>query len=286
MKARIERISTGGEASFLCRRRTDARFDFLWHFHPEIELTLIVGSRGRRFVGDSIEPYQDGDLVLLGPDLPHTWHSDPGRKGRHEALFCQFSRDFLGPAFLESPELAGVSRLLARSARGLSFSGRTQKAVARRLEGLGGKEGLPRLAELLGILDELARSREARPLSGRLYVPALRRGDAERIDRVCRYLNERCRDRVSLAEAAGVAHLSIPAFGRLFRRTTGKTLVDYLNELRTGLACRELIETERPVSEIAFDSGFSNLSNFNRRFRTLKGLSPREYRRAFRPEDH
>jgi AraC-like DNA-binding protein len=91
---------------------------------------------------------------------------------------------------------------------------------------------------------------------------------------------------VSLAEAAQVAHLSIPAFCRMFRRTTGKTLVGYLNELRTGEVCRELIETERPVSEIAFGSGFNNLSNFNRRFRAQKGLSPRDYRRAFRAENH
>jgi AraC-like DNA-binding protein len=103
---------------------------------------------------------------------------------------------------------------------------------------------------------------------------------------VCRHLNARVLEGVTLSEAAGVAHLSIPAFGRLFRRTTGKTLVEYLNELRTGLACRELIETERPVSDIAYDSGFNNLSNFNRRFRGLKGMSPRDYRRAFRPQDH
>jgi AraC-like DNA-binding protein len=286
MKAAIERVSTGPAASFRCRRRVDARFGFLWHFHREIELTYIVHSRGRRFVGDSIEPYEDGDLVLLGPDLPHTWHSDPRRKGPHEAVFCQFSREFLGEAFIESPELAAVDRLLGRSARGLRFVGRTQKAVGRRMEGLDRLDGVPRLAALLEILDALARSRDARPLSGRRFVPLLRRGDAERIDRVCRLLNERCLEGVSLSEAAAAAHLSVPAFGRLFRRTTGKSLVVYLNELRTGLACRELIETDRPVSDIAFASGFHNLANFNRRFRALKGMSPREYRRAFRPEDH
>jgi AraC-like DNA-binding protein len=281
MKARIERVSTGDAASFLCRRRADSSFGFYWHFHPEIELTLIVRSRGRRFVGDSIEPYEDGDLVLVGPNLPHTWSSDPARKGRHEAVFCQFSREFL-----KSPELAGVGRLFDRSARGLRFTGRTQKSVARRLEGLDGVPGLRRLAGLLEILDELARSTESRALSGRGYVPALRSGDAERIDRVCRFLNGRFTEGVTLAEAASVAHLSIPAFSRMFRRTTGRTLVAYLNELRTGLACRELMETGRAVSDIAYDSGFNNLSNFNRRFRSLKGLSPREYREAFRPDNH
>jgi AraC-like DNA-binding protein len=281
MKARIERVSPGGAASFLCRRRIDPRFGFYWHAHPEIELTLIVRSRGRRFVGDSIEPYEDGDLVLVGPNLPHTWDSDPRRSGRHEALFCQFSGSFLGEDFLHAPELAAVRRLLDRSAQGLRFTGRTQKAAARRMEGMDRLQGLGRLAALLEVLDLLARSREVRPLSSPEFVPSLRRGDAGRIDRVCRMLNERCTERITLAEAAAEAHLSIPAFSRFFRRKTGRTLVAYLHELRTGLACRELIETERPVSDIAFDSGFNNLSNFNRRFRSLKGMSPREFRRQF-----
>jgi AraC-like DNA-binding protein len=281
MKARIEKVSTGGGASFICRRRVDPRFGFYWHFHPEIELTYIVRSRGRRFVGDSIEPYDDGDLVLLGPNLPHTWASDPRRAGRQEALFCQFSESFLGPDFLRAPELAPVRRLLDRAAHGLRFGGRTQKAVARRMEEMQRLQGLGRLAALLEVLDQLARSREQRPLSSREFVPALRPGDAGRIDRVCRILNERFTERVTLAEAAAAAHLSVPAFSRFFRRKTGRTLVAYLNELRTSLACRELIETERSVSDIAFDSGFNNLSNFNRRFLQLKGMSPRDFRRQF-----
>ncbi len=281
MKAAVERVSTDAGASFLCRRRLDTRFGFHWHFHAEIELTAILHSRGRRFVGDSIEAYGDGDLVLLGPNLPHTWQSDAGRRGRHEAVFCQFPETFLGT---ELPELVGVRRLLQRSSRGLRFTGATQKAVLRKMEVLDRAQGLTRLRGLLDILDQLARSRDARPLSSREFVPELRRGDAERVDRVCRHLNGRVTEGVTLAEAARVAHLSIPAFSRAFRRTTGKTLVGYLQELRTGLACRALIESERPISDIAFGSGFHNLSNFNRRFRELKGMSPREYRRAHRPD--
>src|SRR6185436_14189073 len=276
MKANVERVSTGGGASFICRRRTDPRFGFYWHVHPEIELTHIVRSRGRRFVGDSIEPYEDGDLVLVGPNLPHTWDSDPRRRGPHEAVFCQFSESFLGPDFLRAPELAPVRRLLDRASQGLRFTGKTQKAVAHRMGSMDRLPGLARLAALLETLDLLARSRDVRPLSSREFVPGLRRGDAGRIDRVCRFLNERCTGRITLAEAAAAAHLSIPAFSRFFRRKTGRTLVAYLNELRTGLACRALIESDRSISDIAFDSGFNNLSNFNRRFLGLKKMSPRE----------
>ena len=285
MKARIERVSPGGGDSFICRRRIDPRFGFNWHLHPEIELTLILHSRGRRFVGDSIEPYEEGDLVLVGPNLPHTWDSDPNRRGRHEAVFCQFSESFLGPDFLRAPEMAAARRLLERSARGLKFSGKTQKAVVRRMESMDRLQGLARLAALLEVLDLLARSRDVRPLSSREFVPALRRGDAGRIDRVCRFLNERFTGRITLAEAAAAAHLSIPAFSRFFRRKTGRTLVAYLNELRTGVACRELIESERSISDIAFDSGFNNLSNFNRRFLELKKMSPRAFRRQFQSRE-
>lgn len=283
MKAWRERVSPGGEASFLWRRRKDDRFGFLWHYHPEVELTLILQSRGRRFVGDSIEPYERGDLVLVGKNLPHTWESAGGGSVPHEAVFCQFSEDFLGADFLRSPELGGVRRLVERAGRGLRFVGSTQKAAARRLEAMDGLEGLARLGSLLEILDLLARSRESQSLSSRHFVPSLRRGDADRIDRVCRFLNSRYEDRVSLPEAAAVAHLSIPAFCRFFRRKTGRTFVAYLNELRTGQACRDLIESDRSVSDIAFDAGFNNLSNFNRRFLALKGMSPREFRRQFQP---
>jgi AraC-like DNA-binding protein len=283
MKAKVERVSPGAEASFICRRRTDPRFGFYWHVHPEVELTFIVRSRGRRFVGDSIEPYEDGDLVLLGSNLPHTWDSDPRRRGPHEAVFCQFSESFLGAEFLRSPEMAPARRLLDRAARGLRFTGRTQRAVARRMEGMDRLRGLARLAALLEVLDELARSRDVRPLSSREFVPE--RGDAGRIDRVLRVLNDRCTGRITLAEAAAAAHLSVPAFSRFFRRKTGRTLVAYLNELRTGLACRELVESDRSISDIAFDCGFNNLSNFNRRFLELKGMAPRAFRGQFQSRE-
>ena len=217
----------------------------------------------------------------MGPGLPHTWDSDPARRGPNEAVFCQFSPDFLGPEFLAAPELLPVRRLLERSARGLRFTGRTQREVAERMDGMERLEGPGRLIALLHVLAALARSRDARPLSSRAFAPSTRRGDAERIDRVCRHLTEHYTDRVPLAEAARVAHLSIPAFSRFFKVRTGRTLVAYLNELRVGRACRALIETDRPVSDIAFDSGFNNLSNFNRRFRDAKGLSPRAFRAQF-----
>lgn len=274
MLAYLEKIAPLGGASFLCRRRRDRGFGFAWHFHPEVELTLILRSRGRRFVGDSVEPYRDGDLVLLGPHLPHTWASDPARGGLHEALCCQFREDWV-PA---TPEFRAVRALLGRASRGLRFPA---AAVASRFKDLDRCSGAARFLGLLEILDRLARERGAVPLASRAYTTAPRAAGSERIERVCRALNERFTEEVSLPEAAALAHLSIPAFTRAFKRATGKTLVGYLAELRIGSACRQLIESTRPVSEIAFDCGFQNLSHFNRRFLALKGASPRDFRRLY-----
>lgn len=278
MLARAERVSTSPGASFALKRRRDRGFAFAWHFHPELELTWILRSRGRRFVGDSIEDYRDGDLVLLGPGVPHTWHSEPG--GRHEALVLQFAPDFLGEGFLRAPELLALRRLIERAARGLVFGPRTLRRVAGLLEGMEDVEGLPRLRLLLEVLERLAAARDVRPLASR--APASpRREDLGRIDRVCRFLAERYTGDVALAEAAATAHLSVPAFCRFFKSRTGKTLVAYLNELRIGRACRLLLETDRSVSDICYDAGFHNLSNFNRRFLALKRSTPRAYRAAF-----
>jgi AraC-like DNA-binding protein len=280
MLAYLERVAAGTEASFLCRRRREGRFGFAWHFHPEFELTRILRGRGRRFVGDSLEAYGEGDLVLLGPNLPHTWQSE-GR-GPHEALFCQFRGDFLGPAFWSAPELRRVRALLSRARRGLRFPA----AEGRGFHDLDRLPPSRRLLGLLDVLDGLARSHRAVPLVGPGYVPAAdAAGGSSRLEAVCREAQERFSEDFRLPEAARLAHLSVPAFSRAFRRATGKTFVAYLSELRIGAACRELIETERPVSDIALDAGFRNLSNFNRRFLRLKGCSPRAFRVQYREAD-
>jgi AraC-like DNA-binding protein len=283
MIARAERVAPGPASSFVWKRRRDPRFEFSWHFHPEVELTRVVRSRGRRLVGDSVEDYADGDLVLLGPELPHTWHSEPGRRGPHEAVVVQFAPAFLGPAFLAVPELLPVRRLLERARRGLRFEGRPAREVGRRLDAMQDLDGFARLRSLLEVLALLAAERRARPLASPGYAPPARRGDPARIDRVCRFLAERFLEDVPLAEAASRAHLSPSAFCRFFRARTGKTLVGYLNELRIGHACRLLVETDRPVADVAFASGFHNLAHFNRRFLALRGRPPREFRRAFSP---
>jgi len=281
MQALFEKIQPQGQ-SFQVKERCDPQFEFRWHYHPEIELTLIQESHGTRFVGDDLSRYGPGDLVLLGPNLPHTWQSDEqSRLKKHRALYTQFHSDFLGDTFFATPELSGVRRLLENAGRGLRFSGRTVPAANALLEKMLASSGVKRVTLLLELLDLLSNARSATPLSSRAFAPALNHADQNRIDTVCRFINERYTEGVAQPEVARIAHLSVPAFSRFFKRSLGRTFTAYVNELRIGRACQMLIESDKSVAEICYASGFENLSNFNRRFLTLKKTGPREFRRRY-----
>jgi AraC-like DNA-binding protein len=286
MQASFESIVAGSHASFAYRSFKMRGFPFRWHFHPEYELTLIVSGEGRRFVGDHIGEFAAGDLVLLGRNLPHTWDSRPPAtpRFRSHAICIQFADDFLGASFFGRPELARIRRLLKRSAVGLKFGRRSHTAVARRMLAMRELDPLGRLVELIGVLDQLARGRDAVELSSPGFVPSLRSEDRQRIDRVYRFVNQHFSRGVRLEEAAGLVGMSASTFSRFFHRTSGKAFTTYVNELRIGSACRLLIETDRGIAEIALEVGFGNLSNFNRRFLELKQIRPRDYRQHFRRE--
>lgn len=281
MLPELERIPTP-DSSFACREGIGRGFAFKWHFHPELELTLISRGTGKRFVGDHIGRFGAGDLVLLGANLPHTWRSDRAPAGQtHRSLYVQFRPDLLGPQWLAMPEARGLSSLFDRARRGLLVSGRTRADVAARLERMRGAGGLARLLHLLETLDVLARSRHLTPLSSPRYAVPTAPAQAHRIDAVCRFLNDHYRRPIALAEAAERAHLSESAFSRFFIRMTGRTFKGYLNELRVGTACDLLVRTEGKVTSIAGASGFQNLSNFNRQFRKVRGMSPAQFRKQF-----
>lgn len=274
----MEHLTVATGTSFRVQLRREPRFAFEWHFHPEYELTLVTAGAGRRYVGDVMEPYQPGDLVLVGPEMPHTWQSDSASWS--EAVVVQFRRDFLGPGLWRAPELADVSVLLSRANRGLAFpDGPTESVFALATE----PDATLRLLALLPVLVTLTRA-TARPLASEGYAPRLDEHARRRIDAVCRYLAEHHTGPVPLSEAARIANLTPAAFCRFFRRATGHTLTGYLTLLRIGAARRQLIETDRPVTQIAADCGFASLSHFNRTFRRLTGESPRQFRRAF-PSD-
>ena len=277
MKPRFEDIgSKRGANSYVAYRYATSAFPFLWHYHPEYELTLILEGSGERMVGDSHEYFFPGDLVLLGPGLPHTWVSEV----MSAAVVVQFSEGFIAP-ILEYPECDRIRQLLARSSQGLAFpvtglgKGDLMAAIMR----LPVAKAAGRITGLLDVLQVLAGSRvEARPLASPYFQPALGKKTEGRIGKVFQYLHRHSGERVALADVAALINLSESAFCKFFKRTTGKTFSDYVSDIRIGHACRLLAESDDSISEIAFRSGFESLTYFNRVFLRKKGTRPREFR--------
>jgi AraC-like DNA-binding protein len=272
--ASFEYIITTSSVSWKVHRVYLPRFEPDWHFHPEYELTCILQGAGTRLVGDSVEDYVAGDVTLIGPELPHTYVSTPGPT-MHEAIVVQFRRDFLGESFFENPEFAAVAAMLDRASRGLTFDAKS--LMLERLEQL---EPAERTVALLQVLVDLSHL-PPKVLGSEQDTPALSRATAERIEAMVGAILSGYELKLTLADIAAAAHLSPSSASRLFRRCTGSTITRYVNVVRVNAACRLLRDTDRSIASIATDCGYVNLSNFNQRFREVKYLSPREYRRNF-----
>lgn len=276
MKALFEDVgSKTGNQAFLAYGFTIPFFAFKWHYHPEYELTLITQGRGKRLVGDSYENYDAGDLVLLGPDLPHTWVSNPSKKKHASAVVIQFSQKFT-QSFLHFNEFKEVSVLLASASRGLAFS---SSELANQIIHLPEKSGVEKVTALLLILQTLAHQKPKKLASD--YFRAVRGTENEkRINIVCQYVQKHAAEKIILDKVAALVHLSRSAFCKFFKRATGKTLSEYVNDLRIGNACEQLIESEKPINEIAYQTGFESLTYFNRLFIKRKKMTPRQFREA------
>lgn len=285
MKPLIERVAVApGQSWTLLNRRLDGGIPFEWHHHPEYELTLTLNSKGQRFVGDHVEAYDHGDLVLLGPNLPHTWASS-GRHlagEPHVALVMWFRPEWIDGLTEKVVELAALKPMLSVAGRGIRYSD-TAATVARPVI-----EAMPSLApakRLLALLDVLlmlsedgGRSVLARADRRQRTIPE---SDRPRIERVLDHVHRHYRERQTIQGLSEIAHLSPSGFQRLFQRHIRMSVLDYLAQLRIGMACQLLISTSRPIAHVAADVGYDNLSHFNRQFRTLKGATPRAFRSGF-----
>jgi len=278
MKPLFEDIdSKRGANSYVAYRYATTAFPFLWHYHPEYELTLILEGSGERMVGDHHEYFFPGDLVLLGPGLPHTWVSEV----KSAAVVIQFSERFLAP-MLQYPECDRIRQLLARASQGLAFpvSGLGKSGLLAAVERLPQAKSVSRITALLEVLQGLAGPRmAARVLASPYFQPAAGKKTEGRIGKVFQYIHRHSAETVSLGEMAALINLSESAFCKFFKRTTGKTFSDYLSEIRVGHACHLLSETDDTISEIAYRSGFESLTYFNRVFLRKKGVRPREFRK-------
>lgn len=255
-----------------------------WHYHPEYEIHLVTATTGTFYIGDHVGGFGPGQLIMTGPNLPQNWISDiaPGEAVPLRSLVIQFPEEFIEDATASMAEMQVLRPLLDRSRRGLLFDDRTSVHVRPLMERLVEAQGLRRLALFWEILDLLANAPDPEVLASLSFELDLTRIGDSGINRALSHLRENLTEQVEESELADMVGQSQSAFSRAFKRHTGTTLVRYRNQLRVDLACQMLLtDTETRVAEICYDVGFSNLSNFNRHFLKLKGMSPSQFRTTF-----
>lgn len=265
---------------FLLFARTKSEFDFPVHYHDEYELNFLRNAAmAERIVGDSSEYISDVDLVLVGPNLKHAWLKGKCKSQPIQEITIQFQRDLFEDHFLHRKQMVFIRQMLERSSRGIAFSKETLLSVESRILALRKKSGFDSILELMSILHDLSISRSMRILSN---------ADAnsvdpenlmnERIQKALQYLNKNFDKAISLGELAQVVNMTEVSLSRFFKQYTGTTFIDCLTDKRLGQASRMLIDTSLPIAEIAYNCGFTNISNFNRIFKRKKGCTPKNYR--------
>lgn len=276
MKAILEDIkSNQGVSSFHAFRYQVPYFQFKWHYHPEYELTYIVKGNGYRIVGNSYEPFVDGDLVLIGSNLPHTWSEKMEGVTNSDAIVIQFSREFILP-FLELNECVLIKKMLDNSLRGINFEP-DEKLVSKIIE-LTENKGIDRILKLILILDILSKKQQY-PIASNTFHNVVSKKSEVRINKVCLYIQNNFNNKILLKDVADLIYLTESNFCKFFKKATGKTFSDYLNEIRINESCRLLIQTDKTVNQISFECGFETLSYFNRVFLNKKEMTPSIYRK-------
>ncbi len=283
MRPWFEQVTVASGQSWTLYDRRLPALPFNWHYHPEYELTLTLNSVGERFIGDHVAHYGDGDLVLVGPNLPHAWQSRAALDAQspHRALVVWFSRPWAEGLTLPYPELAGIGPLLAESARGLCFGPDTRAAARPRIEALVDVAPAARWLGLVELLLMLAADAQRTPLALHGFAGDDAPRDRARLDGVLTHLHEHYAEPVRLATLAGLAAMSESQLQRFFKRCTRTTVSDYLAQLRIGHACALLLDGDRPIAQVAAAAGYAQPSYFTRQFRAVKGMTPLAFRRQF-----
>ena len=262
--------------------RVKSEFDFPLHCHEELELNFIMNAKGaKRVIGDHICEIDEMELVLVGSNLPHVWHTHKCKSKEIREITIQFHKDLFDEKFLRRNQLSFLRNLMEKSAKGILFSNQTIQQIAPRLTLLSQKQGFDSVLELLSILHDLSISRNMHTLSGSTFNNAELSYNSRRIERAVEYMNHSFQKHITLTEVAKLANMTDVSFSRFFRNRTGITFMDSLLEMRLGHASRLLIDTTQSVAEIAYNCGFNNISNFNRLFKKKKGCTPREFRENY-----
>ncbi len=287
MKPHFHKVPVALQSSFSIRHDVKPDFGNIWHYHPELELHYIIKGEGVRFIGDNINNFEPGEMVLLGENLPHTWRckeeyfqNNPSLKT--EAMVMHFLPDCLGKHLMNLPEAYLLPKLFEKAKGGMIISGTTKEKLVSLMQSAIEATNLDRIIILLSILKTLAETDEYQTIvTSKNTFYQSNESETLRINKICNYTLSNYKKDITLEEVASLSNLSITSFCRYFKLMTKKTFYDFLIEIRVSHACRFLIENKLPTEVICFDCGFNNVSNFYRHFKKVTGMTPLDYKRKY-----
>ncbi|WP_422080393.1 AraC family transcriptional regulator [Ulvibacterium sp.] len=288
MKLTYKQTERRPENSFLVRQDRMPCIEQDWHFHKELELIYFIKSTGTRYVGNSIGNFAPGELYLIGSNVPHLfrnnreYYSDTTEDEAVNLVVIKFESEFLGKVFLDLAETQKLHTLFQKAERGLKFSKAVTHLAHNYILGMVGDEGLSRIVGLLKILDILSVSESYVTLCSEVIVNNYNQNEKDRMARIISFLTENFDRKIELDQVASIAYMTPNAFCRYFKKRTKKSFTQYLNEIRLRHACKLLIEGELQISTICYQSGFNTITNFNRQFKTLMGVTPSNYMERYK----
>ena len=285
MEAILEHLPKQQEESFVVKSFDYRYFPTPWHYHPEFELVLVTSSTGKRYIGDQISDFAPGNLALIGPNLPHTYHNDEqyyhrSSRLRARSIVVHFLERSLGADFLSLPESAPLRNLFVHAARGLEITGKANRLVSERMKALVNINGLARWLKLVEILHILAETAEYSFIS-RMPVSGQNEKEDGRMAKVMDYVLKHFATEIRVNDVARQLNMADNSFSRYFSQRTRKTFMSFVNEVRLNHACKLLIENKLSVAQICFECGFNNLSNFNKHFKERYRETPLTYRKQY-----
>ncbi len=283
MKPILKIVNTQQSEAFQIMKVNDPYFFPTWHFHPELEIMLVQEGSGIRFVGNSMERFQAGDLVLYGSNIPHLYRSDKEYYQKDTQLVSKatvvyFKENFLGDSFWQLPPIAPIKKLLALSRRGIKFQGDAKEELKRQIQLLDEqKNSIGRIIDLLSILKIMAETKEYELLLNTAFTKYVSEDECERINKVYQFIIDNYTENPTLEQVSAVANMSETAFCRYFKSHTNKTYTQFLNDIKVDNACRLLIDNRLSISQICFETGFNNFTHFNDQFKKITGITPKQY---------
>lgn len=247
-----------------------------WHFHPQYEISLVLKGSGKRFIGDHIGSFYPGDLVLIGPSIPHCWISND-EETENEMLVVQFDPLFLGDTFYSIPEARAIKAMLVASKQAVLFERDSLNSTKQWLDNIRSHRGLARIAHLLLLCETLSHCPRQQLTSETYSVEESSKG-ADRLTTAINYVKNHLHERINQPDVAELVNMAPQSFSRFFRAQTGRTFVSFVNEMRITEACHLLATTDKDILDIALSCGYANISHFNRKFLENKSLTPSRYR--------